>query len=95
MQVYERTVYKIHQALANNIRFLPGGNEDLCVSAASDGFVKVFDLELGESSAQVCSRWAANGGVCTQSSHIIMCMCMCICHVLAHVHCLMAAVAGF
>lgn len=57
-QVYERTVYKIHHALANNIRFLPGSNEDLCVSAASDGFVKIFDLDLGESSAEVrCLPW--------------------------------------
>lgn len=51
-QVYERTVYKIHHALTNNIRFLPG-NDDLCCSASSDGFLKVFDLEIGESSAQV------------------------------------------
>ena len=53
LQVYERTVYRIHQALTNNIRFLRGSNEDLCVSVAGDGFVKVWDLELGESSAQV------------------------------------------
>ncbi len=54
-QVCERTVYKIHQALTNNIRFLPG-NDDMCCTASSDGLVKVFDLELGESSAKVGSR---------------------------------------
>lgn len=53
LQVYERTVYRIHQALTNNIRFLHGGSEDHCVSVAGDGCVKVFDLDLGESSAKV------------------------------------------
>ena len=53
LQVYERTVHRIHQALTNNIRFLQGGSDDLCVSVAGDGYVKVFDLDLGESSAQV------------------------------------------
>ena len=53
LQVYERTTYRIHQALTNNIRFLHGGSEDHCVSVAGDGCVKVFDLDLGESSAKV------------------------------------------
>lgn len=53
LQVYERAVYRIHQALTNNIRFLHGGSEDHCVSVAGDGCVKVFDLDLGESSAKV------------------------------------------
>ena len=42
MQVYERTVYRLHQALANNLRFLGGGDGMSCASASSDGLLKAI-----------------------------------------------------
>ena len=46
MQVYERTVYRLHQALANNLRFLGGGDGMLCASASSDGLLKAIPTIL-------------------------------------------------
>jgi WD40 repeat protein len=51
LQVHDRTIYSnIHRALVNSIRYaswLPGGFN--CASASSDGTVKLFDVETGES----------------------------------------------
>ena len=40
-RVHERSVYKPHGALTNNIRFLPGRNGTAAVSCGTDGKLKV------------------------------------------------------
>jgi WD40 repeat protein len=47
-QVHERTVYSnIHRALLNCIRFLPWLDSMSAATAASDGTVKLTDVETG------------------------------------------------
>eukprot|EP00884_Botryococcus_braunii_P017509 jgi/Botrbrau1/4441/Bobra.0348s0029.2 len=45
-KVHERTVYNMNRALTNNLRFVPGSDYD-CISASSDGKLRIFDVETG------------------------------------------------
>ena len=59
-KVHERSVYKPHMALCNNIHFLPG-NGNTAVTAGTDGKLKVLqnlclqaEADMGPAAAACC-----------------------------------------
>ena len=53
VKVHERSVYKPHGALTNNIRFLPENNGNTAVTAGTDGRLKACHNRLLR-----CAAWA-------------------------------------
>jgi len=56
LKVYERTVYTMHRALTNNIRFFDAASALSCASASSDGKLKVGGAAAGEGEGNTAAR---------------------------------------
>jgi len=55
-KVYERTVYTMHRALTNQIRFFDAASALSCASASSDGKLKVGGAAAGEGAGSTADR---------------------------------------